>query len=131
MKSLYRSKAPLRTQTVTNGLHALTGYDSNGTWTSPRRYPMRVARLLLTLIIVFSSSPRVNSQQSLTVPVRDAQAVAILQSALASLGGTAQTAPASIVASGTYTRFLADSTTVSLPLRAEVLGYDKFRWEVD
>ena len=92
---------------------------------------MRVARLLLTLIIVFSSSPRVNSQQSLTVPVRDAQAVAILQSALASLGGTAQTAPASIVASGTYTRFLADSTTVSLPLRAEVLGYDKFRWEVD
>jgi len=60
---------------------------------------------------------------------RDPQALTILQSALIALGGAAQTA--SIVASSTRTQFLADSTTVSLPWRVEVFGYDRFRSEVD
>ena len=42
-----------------------------------------------------------------------------------------QPAPASIVATGTYTRFRADSSIVSAPMRVEALGYDQFRWELD
>lgn len=92
---------------------------------------MRFARLVLSFLLILCSSMRLSSQQSGTAPVRDPQAVAVLQNALVALGGTAQTAPTSIVASGTYTRFLSDSNSVSLPLRVEALGYDQFRWEVD
>src|SRR6266571_7930838 len=70
------------------------------------------------------------AQQTATTVQRDSQAVAALQRALAALGGTSKPMPSSIVASGTYALFLADST-VSYPVRVKVLGLDQFRWEVD
>lgn len=64
-----------------------------------------------------------------TAPARDPQAVALVQTAFAALGGNR--APlTTVVASGTYTQFLAGST-VSYPLRVKVLGSDRFRWEID
>jgi hypothetical protein len=47
---------------------------------------MRVARFVLSFLLVFVSSPHLNSQQS-TVPQRDPQALAVLQRCLAAGGG--------------------------------------------
>jgi len=68
--------------------------------------------------------------QTAAQPQRDPQAVAIVQQVVKAMGAAAQSPPTSIVASGTYTRYLAGST-VSYPLRVEVLGSDQFRWEID
>jgi len=91
---------------------------------------MRVGPFVLSLLVIASTSSQLSSQQSASSPQRDPQAIALLQQALTATSGTAQPAPTSIVASGTYTRFLADST-VSYPLRVEALGFDRFRWEID
>jgi len=48
---------------------------------------MRVARLVLSFLLIIASSPRVNSQQSVVTPQRDPQAVAAIQNALAAMGG--------------------------------------------
>ncbi len=50
---------------------------------------MRVARLVLSFLLIIASSPRVNSQQSVVTPQRDPQAVAAIQNALAAMGGAA------------------------------------------
>lgn len=50
---------------------------------------MRVARLVLSILLILSCSPRLNSQQSATSPPRDSQAVAAVQKAIAALGATA------------------------------------------
>lgn len=85
---------------------------------------------LLSLLLCFALAPTLGAfAQTTPAPVRDPQAVASLQSALAALGGAAQSAPTSIVASGTYTQFLANSTA-SYPLQVEALGFDKFRWQM-
>lgn len=96
---------------------------------------IKVLAFAASLLLISDCSAGIRQSTSSTssssqVPVQcDAQALAMLQSALVALGGAAETA--SIVASGTHTQFLADSTTVSVPLRVEILGYDRFRWEVD
>jgi outer membrane lipoprotein-sorting protein len=94
---------------------------------------MVVVRSLLSLVFFLNSTPNLQTQSPAvsTTVVREVQAVGILQTTLAALGGPVQSQLASISASGTYTQFLADSNTSSFPLRVKVLGYDQFRWEVD
>jgi outer membrane lipoprotein-sorting protein len=92
---------------------------------------MRFCRFLLSALLVLGSYLKLNAQEPVAAVARDAQAVSILQAALAALGATPQLKQDSIVASGTYTRFLADSQTVSFPVRVKVLGDKQFRWEVD
>ena len=53
---------------------------------------MRVVRLILSLLLILSSSPRLSSQQSTTPPQRDPQAVAVLQNSIAKMGGSAAVA---------------------------------------
>lgn len=50
---------------------------------------MRVARLVLSFVLILFSSPQLSSQQSTTLPQRDAQALAVLQNAVAAMGGSA------------------------------------------
>ena len=50
---------------------------------------MRVVRVVLSLLLILSSSPRLNSQQSVTSSLRDPQAVASVQKAVNALGGAA------------------------------------------
>ncbi|MGC2530544.1 MAG: hypothetical protein WA639_22575 [Candidatus Acidiferrum sp.] len=91
---------------------------------------MRSERSVFLFIFVFvtvSATAQQPTPPTVEAPQRDIQAVALLQQAFAALGGAA---PTSMTASGTYTRYLTDST-VSYPLRVEVLGVDKFHWEVD
>jgi|ERR1700730_12052577 len=56
---------------------------------------MRVARFVLSFLLILASSPRLNSQQSTTTPQRDQQAVAIISASLSSMGvsGYSQGAP--------------------------------------
>jgi len=93
---------------------------------------MRFGPLFAVAFLLFSTS--IHAQQTTTTTTttltRDAQAVTILQSALAAIGGATQPTPTSITGSGTYTRFLPDAP-VSYPLRVEVLGLDKFNWQID
>lgn len=48
---------------------------------------MRVARLVLSFVLIFASSPRLNSQLTTAPAQRDPQAVAAIQNALAAMGG--------------------------------------------
>lgn len=86
---------------------------------------LRISGLCLAVVLLFVHSA--SAQSTPNTVVRDPQAVVLLQRALAALGGAA---PTSIVATGSYVRFVDDST-VSYPLRVEALGTDKFRWEID
>ncbi len=70
---------------------------------------MRVARLLLSLILVLASSPHLNSQQSVVTVQRDPQAAAILQQSIAAL---ATTSPTDSSANGMVT-LVEGSTTQS------------------
>jgi len=87
---------------------------------------MSRARLVFLLVFALFVQSSMSQQTSTTVQ-RDPQALTVVQQAVSALGGAA---PTSLTASGTYTRPLADST-VSYPLRVEVLGANKFHWEVD
>jgi hypothetical protein len=79
---------------------------------------MRVARLLLSVLIVFSSSPRLNSQQSTTSVQRDPQAIALLQQSVAAM---ASTTPADSSATGTIT-IVEGSTTQNGSIQILTLG---------
>jgi hypothetical protein len=59
---------------------------------------MRVARLVLSFLLIPSASPRVNSQQSTSAQQRDPQAIALLQSSVRAMGGNV---PLDSVANGT------------------------------
>jgi hypothetical protein len=85
---------------------------------------MRVARLLLSLFFVFSSSPRLNSQQQLVAAVqRDPQAAALLQHSAAALGGALSST--SVIAHGTLT---AVPPGISGPILWETQG-SEFRYD--
>lgn len=106
-------------------------------WSHVSRRPANKLQLIpklvaMVLVLVLFCLVPIHAQQTTTTTTitRDAQAVTALQNALAALGGATQPTPTSITGSGTYTRFLADST-VSYPLRVEVLGFDKFNWQID
>lgn len=106
-------------------------------WSHVSRRPSKRLQLIpkigaMVLVFALFCLVPLCAQQTTTATTitRDAQAVTVLQSALAALGGATQPAPTSITASGTYTRFLANAP-VSYPLRVEVLGFDKFNWQID
>src|SRR2546426_7267260 len=87
---------------------------------------MRVGRLVLSFFLILSSSPRLNSQQSTTAPPRDAQAVALLNRAVAALGGTGvYSATNGVIARGTLT---ASTGGISGPIVLENAGTE-FRYE--
>lgn len=84
----------------------------------------------LGLAVLFLAVQSAVPQTVSSTVTRDPQAVAAVQTALSNLGSVNQSAPTSIVASGTYTSF-ASGAAVSSPLTVEALGFDQFRWEVD
>ena len=61
---------------------------------------MRVARLVLSFLLILSSSPRLNSQQSTAPPQRDLQALALLANMTAATGWTQVNIPIDAVANG-------------------------------
>jgi hypothetical protein len=65
---------------------------------------MRVARFVLSFVLILSSSPRLNSQQSSTAPQRDPQAVTRITQMLAATGWLPAARPTTIMALGTITR---------------------------
>lgn len=88
-------------------------------------------RLTATLLASAILIPALTQAQQASLPTvqRDPQAIAILQRALAALGGATQPLPASLSASGSYIGFGA-GTPVPYSLRMEALGPDKVRWDV-
>jgi hypothetical protein len=87
---------------------------------------MRVARLLLSLIIVFSSSPRLNSQQSVAAVQRDSQALSLLAQCSGAMG--ASSAAPDIYADGTITPSNPRNPSAKVVLQS--LGTDLVRSEI-
>src|SRR6267142_4948247 len=88
---------------------------------------MRVTRLVLSLLLVLSSSPHLNSQQRVATPQRDPQAVAVLTQMLGATGWVSL--PSDAVASGTVTRFHGDTQDV-VNLTLKVRNGGQVRFEV-
>ena len=82
---------------------------------------MRVARFVLSILLVFVSSPRLNSQQSATAPQRDPQATALLQASVRAMGGRV---PSDSVAIGSVV-VVAGSLTTSGTVRILTRGTDQ------
>jgi len=83
----------------------------------------------LGLAVVLVLSPSLVAQQSPATPVAQApQALGVIQAALSALAGPTVAVPASILASGTYTR-TSDGTTESYPVQIKALGLTNFRWD--
>jgi len=85
-----------------------------------------VARLVLSIILTIASSPRLNSQQSTTAAIRDANATATLSRSVAALGGAGSYSSTSgVIAYGTLT---ASPGGISGPIVWENAGTE-FRFE--
>jgi len=69
---------------------------------------MRAARLVLLFVLILSPSPRLNSQQSTTIPQRDAQAISVMSQMAAATGWGTAGLPSDALASGTVTRYKGD-----------------------
>jgi hypothetical protein len=90
---------------------------------------MRVAPLVLSFILsLFLSFPSLAQQATAPAATQDPQAVGVLQSAFAALGGQTAPAPATLVATGTYTRQPGNLNQV-LPIQIEALGTGSIRWD--
>jgi len=88
---------------------------------------MRVARLVLSFLLILSSSPRLDSQQSTAAPQRDPQAVAVLQRCLVAGGGPqAFGAIQDFLASGAITYHWAGQDVVG-SVTAQGKGLTEFR----
>jgi len=90
---------------------------------------MRVARFVFSFLLVFGSSPRLNSQQSATATAaqRDPQALTILNHVLAASGGvTALTGIRDVSATGNVTYYWAGQE-VQGTAKAFSRGADQFR----
>lgn len=82
---------------------------------------MRVTRLILSFLLIFVSSPRLNSQQPTSAPQRDTQATALLQSSVRAMGGNL---PSDSVATGSVV-VVAGSLTTSGSVRILTRGTDQ------
>jgi hypothetical protein len=88
---------------------------------------MRVARLLLSFLFVFSSTPRLNSQQSAVSVQRDPQALAVLGRSLVAGGGAqAFVTIQDFLALGTITYHFAGQDVVG-SVTAQGKGLTEFR----
>jgi hypothetical protein len=74
-----------------------------------------------------TSDSTLNQAAATPLVVKDASALTALQQALLALGAGPNSPVLSIVATGTYTTFLSDGSTNSVPLSLETLGTQKFR----
>jgi len=82
---------------------------------------MRVARSVLSFLLVLGSSPRLKSQQSPPTPQRDAQAMAAVQTAIAAQGSrTAISAIGNAIVQGTL-----------VPTQTSSVNGGNFKWESD
>lgn len=90
---------------------------------------MRVARFILSLVLIFASSSRLNSQQSTAAPQRDPQALAVLSKMFIVSGWSSTNLPANAVASGTATRYHGD-TQDAVGITLKFRGYSEARMEV-
>jgi hypothetical protein len=96
-----------------------------------------MSRLLTAVVFSFSlaslaqTSDSTPTQAATASAAKDPQAFAIVQKALQVLGAGPNTPVSSIVATGTYTTFMADGSSSSVSLSLEVLGTQKFRRAVD
>ncbi len=86
---------------------------------------MRVARFVLSFLLVFASSPRLNSQQSVAAVQRDPEALALLTQVLASAGGLqAFESVSDFQVTGTITYFERDQQNVgAVSLRGGTAGH--------
>ncbi len=91
---------------------------------------MRVARLGLSFLLILSSSPHLNSQQTATPLQRDPQALALVQQALAATGGAQALLLQDSVATGQAQVFKPDGTSVTLPIIKKSAGTTKTRTEL-
>src|SRR5467141_1372305 len=82
---------------------------------------MRVARLVLSFLLIIASSPRLNSQQATSMVQRDPQAVTVLTQSIAAMGGSV---PTDSVASGTVT-LVAGSLTETGTIGILTRGVDQ------
>jgi hypothetical protein len=87
---------------------------------------VHVARLALSLVIVFSSSPRLNSQQSVAAVQRDSQALSLLAQCSRAMG--ASSAAPDIYADGTITPSNPRNPSAKVVLKS--LGTDRVRSEI-
>jgi hypothetical protein len=96
---------------------------------APMRFRLIVALALIVCFLLPSAARQTTSSTPAVAPpvLRDPQAVAVLQTSIAALGGGTQPIPPSITAVGTYTDFAGASYQV----RLMTLGIDKVRWETD
>jgi len=90
---------------------------------------MRVTRLVFSLLLVLSSSPRLNSQQPVATPQRDPQAVAVLTQMLTATGWGTSSHPTDATAIGTVTRATGD-TPQSSAVTMKIKGARIYRIDV-
>jgi outer membrane lipoprotein-sorting protein len=90
---------------------------------------MRVARVVLSFLLILSSSLLLNSQQSVATPQRDPQAVAVLTQMLTASGWGKASLPTDGIASGTVTRVSGD-TQQSVAVTMKIRGPRIYRVEV-
>jgi hypothetical protein len=82
---------------------------------------MRVARLVLSFLLIFVPALHLNSQQSITAPQRDTQAIVLLQASVRAMGGSV---PSDSVATGSVV-VVAGSLTSSGTVRILTRGTDQ------
>jgi len=88
---------------------------------------MRVARVIISILLFLSSSPYLNSQQSVPTPQRDPQAVALLQGSSRAMGGVV---PADSVATGSVV-IVAGSDTDKGTIRILTRGTEQTYEELE
>jgi hypothetical protein len=85
---------------------------------------------VLLFVLILSSSPILISQQSVTAPQRDQQAVALAQQSLAAMGGAQALSLGDSVATGQVQSFRPDGTSVAFPITKKSKGSKMLRTEV-
>lgn len=91
---------------------------------------MRVTRLVLSFLLILASSPRLNSQQSAAPLQRDAQAVGVIQNALAATGSGALGSVQDSVGTFQITRTQSDGTVTTFSATARTLGTGLYRFDL-
>jgi hypothetical protein len=90
---------------------------------------MRVARLVLSFLLILASSPRLGSQQLVATPQRDPQAMSVLTQMLTASGWVTASLPTDATASGTVTR-ASGTTSQSAAVTMKIKGPRIFRVDV-
>src|ERR1700686_851939 len=87
---------------------------------------MRVARVVLSFILVFVSSPRLSSQQTTSTPQRDPRAISVLSQLVTATGWGPSPLPGDAVISATATKNVGETQSTT-SLAVKVRGCHEFR----